>query len=107
MGTRDQTRPIAAALFSGSRRNVLALLFTRPGTSLYVRELTRAAGPGRGAVLRELRRLEEAGIIKRCVEGRRVYYQANPDCPVYSELARLVRRLATHPYPPGRRANRR
>jgi len=103
MGTRVRNIPISTALFSGTRRAVLALLFTRPGRTLYVRELTRAVGTGRGAVLRELRRLEAAGIVMRCVEGRRVYYEANRDCPIYRELARLVRKLATHPFPTRRR----
>lgn len=99
MGTRASDKPIAAALFSGTRLGVLAALFTRPGRTLYVRELTRAAGPGRGAVLRELRRLEAAGILNRHVAGRHVYYEANRESPVYHELARLVRKLGTHPYP--------
>ena len=43
-----------------------------------------------GAVQRELKKLSEAGIIRRIVLGRQVYYQANPECPVYAELRNIV-----------------
>ncbi|OEU63808.1 MAG: hypothetical protein BA867_00460 [Desulfobacterales bacterium S5133MH16] len=56
----------------------------------YLRQIARAAGVGLGAVQRELKKLSEAGIIRRTVRGRQVYYQANPECPVYSELKSLV-----------------
>ncbi len=39
---------------------------------------------------RKLKKLSEAGIIRRTIHGRQVYYQANPECPVYSELKSLV-----------------
>ena len=43
-----------------------------------------------GAVQRELKKLSEAGIIRRIVLGRQVYYQAKPECPVYAELRNMV-----------------
>jgi predicted nucleotidyltransferase len=43
-----------------------------------------------GAVQRELMKLTAAGIIRRESRGNQVYYQANPNCPVYSELKGLV-----------------
>jgi predicted nucleotidyltransferase len=48
------------------------------------------AGVGLGGVQRELKKLSEAGIIRRKERGRQVYYQANPECPVYAELKNLV-----------------
>jgi hypothetical protein len=41
-------------------------------------------------VQRELKLLLNAGIILRIVRGRQVYYQANPQCPVFVELKALV-----------------
>jgi predicted nucleotidyltransferase len=79
-----------AALFGRTRNAVLGLLFSHPDESFYVREIVRAADSGLGSVQRELRGLERAGILKRTTRGRHVYYQANPDCPIFPELKGMV-----------------
>ena len=48
------------------------------------------ADTGHGAVQRELKRLTEAGIILRTAQGRQVYYQANPESPVFKELRNIL-----------------
>lgn len=58
--------------------------------AFYLRQLARAAGVGLGAVQREVKRLSEAGILQRTGRGQHVYYQANPQCPLFSELRSLV-----------------
>jgi predicted nucleotidyltransferase len=45
-------------------------------------------------VQREVKRLTEAGILRRTVRGRQVYYQANPECSVFAELKGLVVKTA-------------
>jgi hypothetical protein len=81
---------LSSALFGKTRRAVLALLFTRPDETLYLREIVRALRGGQGGVQRELRRLAEARIIVRTVRGRTALYQANRACPVFGELQGLV-----------------
>jgi predicted nucleotidyltransferase len=49
---------------------------------------------GTGALQREVRNLTEAGIIKRLVRGRQIYYQANSQCPVFTELRSLIIKTA-------------
>jgi predicted nucleotidyltransferase len=93
MGTWSLSPPVGnapAALFGRTRNAVLGLLFSHPDESFYVRKIVRAADSGQGSVQRELRRLERAGIIKRTVEGRHVYYQANPECPIFAEIKGMV-----------------
>ena len=90
MGTALKTDSLSITLFGKTRRAVLALLYSHVDESFYLREIARTAGVGLGAVQRELKKLSEAGIIQRTVRGRQVYYQANPACPVYSELKSLV-----------------
>ncbi len=85
---------VSAALFGKARRAVLSLLYSHSDEALYLRELARATGVGLGAVQREVRRLSEVGIIRRMVRGRQVYYQANPECPVFEELKSLVVKTA-------------
>jgi predicted nucleotidyltransferase len=38
--------------------------------------------------------LAEAGILRRTVCGHQVYYQANPECPVFAELKGLMVKTA-------------
>jgi predicted nucleotidyltransferase len=52
--------------------------------------LIRLAGLGRGTVQRELDFLARAGVVRRTVRGRQVYFQANPQSPIYTELRGIV-----------------
>jgi len=69
---------------------VLSLLFGHTDASFYLREIVRRSDVGMGALQRELKLLAGAGIISRSVQGKQVYYKANPDCPVFNELRGLV-----------------
>jgi predicted nucleotidyltransferase/DNA-binding transcriptional ArsR family regulator len=90
MSTAFGDSELSAALFGQTRRAVLALLYGHPGQSYYLRQLVRSAGLGLGAAQREVKRLSEAGIIRRTVSGHQVFYQANPDCPIFEELKGLM-----------------
>jgi predicted nucleotidyltransferase len=90
MSTASSIDSLSATLFGKTRRAVLGLLYSHVEESFYLRQIARTAGVGLGAVQRELKKLSEAGIIRRIVLGRQVYYQANPECPVYAELRNLV-----------------
>ena len=81
---------LSAALFGQTRRAILALLFGHPDQSYYLRQLVRSAGLGLGAAQREVKRLSNAGIIRRTVSGHQVFYQANPDCPIFGEMKSLM-----------------
>lgn len=83
-------------LFGKTRLAVLSLLYNRVDESLYLRQIARATRAGLGAVQRELAALAEAGIILRTVHNRRVYYRANPECPVFAELKNLVAKIAVN-----------
>jgi len=93
MGMWSLSPPVGnapAALFGRTRNAVLGLLYSHPDESFYVREIVRAAYSGQGSVQRELRHLERGGILKRTVRDRHVYYQANPDCPIFAEIKGMV-----------------
>jgi len=95
MGTNaSHHKDIAATLLGRTRRGVLGLLFLHPDESYYVREIVRAVDVGQGAVQRELRNLEAAGIILRHERGRQVHYRANRECPVFEELRSLMVKTA-------------
>jgi len=93
MGTNG-AKLLSESLFGPVRRAILALLYSHSDEAFYVRQITRAAGVGHGAVQREVGQLTDSGILARSVRGRQVYYQANPQCPIFEELKRLVVKTA-------------
>jgi predicted nucleotidyltransferase len=81
---------LGATLFGKTRRAVLALLYSHPDESFYLRQIARVTGAGMGSLQRELKQLSEAGIIRRSEIGRQAFFKANSDCPVFSELRNLI-----------------
>ncbi|NUQ65180.1 MAG: nucleotidyltransferase domain-containing protein [Pirellulales bacterium] len=90
MGTPTRDHPISSVLFSKNRQAVLALLFSHPERSFYLRQIVRACGGGMGAVRRELQQLADAGIVKRTVRDKQVYFQAEETCAIFEELKSIV-----------------
>lgn len=85
---------IADHLLGQTRGAVLSALLLHPQTSLHVRELARLTGASPGSLHRELRTLAELGLLLRQEVGRQVHYSANTGCPVFEELAGLLRKTA-------------
>ena len=90
MGTRKIKEKISPALFGKTRRSILGLLYSHADDSFYLRQIIRETGSGSGAVQRELKNLTRAGIIKHTREGGQIYYQANPNCPIFGEIKSIV-----------------
>ena len=85
---------VSEALFGQTKRRVLALLFGRPESAFYLREIARETGSGTGAVQRELAQLVAAGLVRRARQGLHVYFSADPASPVYSEMRSLLAKTA-------------
>lgn len=83
---------LSDALFSGTQQRVLAFLFGQPERSFFATELIGLAGGGSGAVQRELKRLEESGLVTVTPQGNRRHYQANPQSPIFAELCGIVQK---------------
>ena len=81
-------------LFGTYRQRVLVQLLLHPETSYHVRELARLTGTTPGTLHKELSRLAEVGLLQREKLGNQVRYQANRECPVFSELASLFRKTS-------------
>jgi len=79
-------------LFGKTKQSVLALLYGHADSSFYTKQILDAVKSGRGTVQRELKNLNETGIIIREVQGRQVYYKANVKCPIFNELKIIVRK---------------
>ncbi len=79
-------------LFGSYRKKVLSQLLLHPEADYHVRELARLTGTAAGTLHKELARLAAAGLLLRKVQGNQVRYQANQQCPVFPELAGLLRK---------------
>ena len=99
MGTLPENYPLSAALFGKTRRAVLLLLYSHADEAFYLRQIARDAGVGLGAVQRELKRLSDAEVIRRTVRGKQIYYQANKESPIFTELKRVVTEVAHNDQP--------
>ena len=86
--------PLADLLLGPLRQRVLSRLLMHPDASLHVRELARQTGSQPGTLNRELAKLARAGVLLRQQVGNQVHYQANRQCPVFDELAGLLRKTA-------------
>ena len=84
---------LASLLFGTYRQRVLGLLLLNPERSYYVREIARLTGTAAGTLHKELARLAGVGLLVRENAGNQVRYSANRDCPVFGELASILRKL--------------
>ena len=71
---------------------MLALLFGQPQRTYFVTELIELAGVGRGAVQRELSRLEQAALVLTERHGSQKHYRANPGAPIFRELCSIAKK---------------
>lgn len=88
MGLIDFT--MADALFTHSQQKVLGLLFAQADRQFHVNEMLRLTGAGKGALQRELARLESAGLVRMVQLGNQKRYQANREAPIFEELRGIV-----------------
>ena len=89
-GSRREAAVDRPSLFGRTRQTLLALLYSRADEEHLQESLIQLAGLGRGTVQRELDFLARAGVVRRTVRGRQVYFQANAQSPIYAELRGLV-----------------
>jgi predicted nucleotidyltransferase len=79
-------------LFTSTQQKVLGLLFGQPDRSFFVTQVMELAKSGRGAVQRELQRLESAGLVSVRMHGNQKHFQANPDSPLFDEICSIVQK---------------
>ncbi len=85
---------LASVLFTDYRRRVLGLLLLHPEQRYYLREIARLTGTVPGTLKRELTKLEHAGVLTVEKVGNQAHYQSNRDCPIFEELAGILRKTS-------------
>ncbi len=86
--------PLGSVLFTDYRRRVLGLLLLHPERRYYLREMARLTGTVPGTLKRELSKLESAGVLTVEKVGNQAHYAANRDCPIFEELASVLRKTS-------------
>jgi predicted nucleotidyltransferase len=80
------------ALFTKTQQGVMSCIFGNPERTFYVSELIKLVSLGNGAVQRELKRMTDSGLVTMKKIGNQTHYQANNQCPIFSELVNIVKK---------------
>lgn len=85
---------LATLLLGAYRRRVLGLLLLQPDKTYHVREIARLTETSPGTLHKELSRLAQAGLLTREKVGNQIHYGANRRCPIFEELAGILRKTS-------------
>lgn len=78
------------SLLPRTRQAILVATLLHPEREWYLSHLAHHLGVRPSSLQRELAALTSAAILVRRVDGNRVYFRANPDCPFLPELQGLL-----------------
>jgi uncharacterized protein len=78
--------PALDSLFPNVRQGVLSATLTRPEKWWYLSELAGFLHTRPSSLQRELRSLEQSGILQQRKDGRRTYFKPETRSPIYREL---------------------
>ena len=89
-----RTSSAAQVLFPRARRAILGATLLHPERSWYLRELASHLAMTPSSLQRELKALVEVGILRQRREGKHVYFQAEANSPIFSELRGIMLKTA-------------
>jgi len=85
---------VLSSLFPHVRQGVLAATFTQPEKWWYLSELADRLRTRPSSLQRELSALVASGILAHRREGKRAYFKAQTESPVFRELQQLFEKTA-------------
>jgi predicted nucleotidyltransferase len=83
---------LSASVFSPAQSKLLAWIFGQPQRWFHVNELLRLTGLGSASLQRELKRLNDGGLLENEAIGNLRRVRAKSDSPIYSEMVALIRK---------------
>ncbi len=86
--------PTLDTLFPTIRAGVLSATILQSERWWFMTELARQLGVTPSSLQRELEALAGSGILLRRQDGRRIYYKANTNSPVFPEMKGLIEKTA-------------
>lgn len=78
------------ALFSKTRQGILAATYGQPERWWYLSELAAQLNTAPSSLQRELKSLVSSGILRQRRDGKRLYFQAESESPIFPELCSIV-----------------
>ena len=81
---------LAEILSSKVRAEVFRLLFGLNDDALHMREIERKSGFAIGTIQTEMKKLHRLDLVIKKRDGNRLYYRANRQHPIFSEIHALV-----------------
>jgi predicted nucleotidyltransferase len=82
------------ALFPPVRAGLLAALLLQPTKWWFMSEIAERLGRTPSSLQRELKSLVDSGVLLRRIDGRRAYFKANQDSPIFDDLRGLMQKTA-------------
>lgn len=89
-----RTRSTLDALFPSVRIGVLSATLLQPERWWFMTELAQRLRTTPSSLQRELKSLVAAGLLLRRQDGRRAYFKANPDSPLFANLRGLIEKTS-------------
>jgi len=89
-GMNDHMRILSEILSSKVRAEVFRLLFGLTNNALHVREIERRSGFAIGTIQTEMKKLYKLDLVLKKRDGNRLYYSANQQHPIFSDIHSLV-----------------
>ena len=85
---------LTSILFGQYRSRVLGLLLLHPEQAYYLRQIASLTGTTPGTLQREMIKLEQVELVTVKKIGNQTHYQANRSCPIFEELASILRKTS-------------
>jgi predicted nucleotidyltransferase len=85
---------LAQILSSQVRAEIFRLLFNEVHSSIHLRDLQRQSGLSIGTIQKEIAHLKKLDLVISERDGNRLYYSANTDHPLFTEISGLVRKTS-------------
>jgi hypothetical protein len=91
--------PLLEPLFSPTVQEILSATMPDPRREWDLSDLAIHLGVRPPTLHRPLAKLIRAGILVRRQHDNRLYYRANPDCPILAELSAMLKKAAANGVP--------
>jgi len=72
------------------RKRIILLLLYNPEDSFYINQIARIVKTSTGNVQRELKRLEENGLLLKEKKGNSLYFKINTSGPLFNDFKNIV-----------------
>jgi len=86
----ERRSPAVDVLLGKTKQRLLSAVLLQPNRSWYLSELARHLDVPPSSLQRELAQFVRAGIFAKRHDGNRVYFQADPTCPIFPELSSIL-----------------